>query len=147
MKKYKKSYFIYIIVSIVLLIGLGLIIYSLSEKNEKSFIFPSNVSEAIHYEAGENIPINGLNIAIDELIKVGDDTWTINGKIDKSQAKKINNKYTIMLSYNDIVLQKSMSTVTNDGEVRIISSDNKKFNQVALIDNKYGEVLAVVDFK
>ena len=145
MKKRNKAYII--VCSIVLL---SLFVFALVKSNSSSsqnFQFPVDASKAPHYELKEKTNVDKLNFTIEGLESMNKGKWRIVGDFDDAMLRNINDNFTFMFSKDDTIIQKSMSNVENLKTVVMIYEEEGTFDQLALIDNRSGEVMIVVNLK
>lgn len=135
-----------IILSAILIAILLLIIVAsqVLTSTQVKFKPPTNGFDATHYELGQDIEVKKISIKIERLEKI-DDRWFIKGNIDDSDYITINDNYTFMFGNNDIIVKGSTSNVINQKEIYMVCGELCDFNQIMLIENRTGKVLAVIN--
>lgn len=84
---------------------------------------------------------------INAIVEVEKNKWRIDGDIDRDTISRINDFYTILFGRDDVVIQGSMSNVENREQIYIHTDESYEFNQLMLVDNEDGQVIAVIELE
>ena len=134
-----------ILLGVMMLMISIVIINTVSRNNSPKYVPPTNGEKAVHYALGDSIKVENLEFSVDELIALEDYHWQLRGDINEEALIQIKNNYTFMMGVDNIVIQNSTSLIKNENLLVVKLYESKDFNQIMLIDNRSGNILAVIN--